>query len=102
MAEPMWSWACTELGFSLIGIIRRMCSFGAYAGLISGSLIVEKLSCGRTLHVPALPPPPPPPPPDPQAWALSKHRPFDSINTHSQKSGSAFSLLAARHYHATT
>ena len=88
MAELMWSWACTELGFSLIGIIRRMCSFGTYAGLIRGSLIVEKFSCawpGRTLGAPRTPGPP--------AWALSKHRPFDSTNTRSQKLGSASHCL---------
>lgn len=62
--------SCTALGFSLIGIIRSMCTFGTYAGLISGcSLIVLGLSC-----VDAGPPeittkrPP--------AWIVSKHRPF--------------------------
>lgn len=80
----MWSWACTELGFSLIGIIRRMCSFGTYVRLIRGSLIVEKFSCawlsGHWAPTTTSRPP---------AWALSKHRPFDSINTRSQKLGSA-------------
>lgn len=42
MAGLMQSWACTELGFRLIGIIRRMCSFGTCAKLIRGSLMVEK------------------------------------------------------------
>lgn len=87
MAELMWSWACTELDFSLIGIIRRMCTFGIYVRLIRGSLIVEKKKnlcvAGRTLGPHTRPP----------AWDLSKHRPFDSINTRSQKLGSASHCL---------
>lgn len=98
MAELMWSWACTELGFRLIGIIRRMCSFGTYVRLIRGSLIVENFSCawlGRLL-------PPTPLVQDPQACAASKHGPFDSINTRSIKIGVNLSLLASERYRATT
>lgn len=38
MAELMWGCSCTALGFSLIGIIRSMCTFGTYARLIRVAL----------------------------------------------------------------